>query len=556
MLDRLALAVMAIAWLVPNHYAPWSSFYNECCAVVGLLLLAKWSPPQSRFSGAPVAAVCLVSASAIVLLQWGVGQVTYSGDAWVSILYLAAVATAVIVGHQRAGLSGERFATALSVTLVVGGLISALIALTQGFGLSVFGDWVESAPPSRPFANLGQPNNLATLLGLAAVSVLFLYERHRIGLGATAALLLPIVTSGALTQSRTALLYGPLVLLTLVVVRRRGVAMRAKPSFVAGVCALHWALAASWPFVLQTLLLSANLEQSLSQRGVGSLRFQLWPLLYDALLQSPWFGFGWLQVGAAQLSVANAHAPVGELWLHGHNLFLELLVWCGLPVGLLLCGVLLYWFCSRWIMATSIEAVVGMLSVTIFALHAMLELPHHYLYFLVPIGLWIGQLERWARAPVLARSQWSYLPQLVVLVLSIGISKDYLEIEEDFRLVRFESMRIGPQSQSASTPTAPMLSGLTSFLRFARTEPVRGLNSEQLNSMEATVRRYPYSSSLYRLGIALALNGRQDEARERFINVRHMFGENAYRGVRASLALRIEEGGAPELIRLQMSLPD
>ena len=555
MIERLAFALLGLAWLVPNHYTPWSSFYNEAVAVVGLALLAlplRSAKPVS----APVAAWFIFAASGIVLVQWAVGQIAYAGDAWVSILYLAAFATAVIVGHHRATISADGLAQGLSLTLLVGGLISAVLALTQALDLRDFGDWVENAPSFRPFANLGQPNNLATLLGLAALGLLLLYERRRVSPWTCAALLVPLVLAGALTQSRTALLFGPLVCLGLFLAKRRGLPMKTSPRIVVGLFVVQWLFAAFWPSIHDTLLLAADVQQSLAQRGLESRRFQMWPLLFDALMGSPWFGFGWLQIGAAQLSVANSHAPTGELWMHGHNLFVDLLVWCGFPLGLFLCFAVSYWFCSRWRKVQSVEATVGMLSVTIFGLHSMLELPHHYLYFLVPIGLWIGQIERWTNAPVVGGSRWSLVPQVLVVVLGLGIAKDYMAVEEDFRLVRFENLKIGPANQQQSAPNALMLSGLTSFLRFARTEPVRGLTRAQLDSMEANVRRYPYSSSLYRLGIALALNGRVEEAKERLVSVRHIFGEATYRGVRASLQSRIDLGDAPELVRLQSSLPD
>jgi len=40
MIKLTALLLVTVAWLVPNHYPPWSSFYNEATAAFGLALLA------------------------------------------------------------------------------------------------------------------------------------------------------------------------------------------------------------------------------------------------------------------------------------------------------------------------------------------------------------------------------------------------------------------------------------------------------------------------------------------------------------------------------------
>ena len=54
-------------------------------------------------------------------------------------------------------------------------LVSALIVVAQSFELASFGMWSEYATPEmRAVANLAQPNNLATLLGLGALGALYL----------------------------------------------------------------------------------------------------------------------------------------------------------------------------------------------------------------------------------------------------------------------------------------------------------------------------------------------------------------------------------------------
>ena len=90
------------------------------------------------------------------------------------------------------------------------------------------------------------------------------------------------------------------------------------------------------------------------------------------------------------------------------------------------------------------------------------------------------------------------VPAGLALALFAGILYQYGPIEDDFRLVRFENARIGNVRAVELAPAAPLLSSLTAFLRFARTEPVEGMSAAQLAHFEEVVKRYPYAASLVR----------------------------------------------------------
>jgi hypothetical protein len=266
----------------------------------------------------------------------------------------------------------------------------------------------------------------------------------------------------------------------------------------------------------------------------------MWRLLVDATTQAPWLGYGWLQVGAAQLEVAELHPPAAEFWMHGHNLFLELILWCGYPLGLGLSVLLVYWLAGRARRIVSVEGWLALMAVLVFGVHAMLELPHHYAYFLLPVGLWIGQIEL-AASPAATQTNRAVrsrlAPALLGAVMMLAIWRDYAAVEEDFRRVRFEFLRIGPAHSGPPAPSAPYLSGLTGFLRFARTEPVAGMSDKQMAEVGAAAKRYPYAPSLYRWARALALNGRLSEARLVLVKMRHMHGEPTYVLYRADIGL-------------------
>lgn len=565
-LKAVAFVAMTLAWLVPNHYPPWTSFYNECAMAVALLaLFALWA--TLRFEcrraervagptsgGSPTAALVLVVVAAVPWLQWSFGTLHFTGDAVVSSVYILGAAAAIFVG---AGLSSRApgVAPLLATAALAGALVSTVIVVSQVFGLVKWGLWAEPTNANmRALGNLAQPNNLATLLGLGALGALFLFERGRLGARLAFGLALPLVFACALTQSRMSLSFGVLVLAGVYLARRRGVPLRTSVAPVAVLMLAHWILMAAMPVLLRQLF--GESPESLAVRGLATPRYQMWRMLIESLNLVPWTGYGWLQVGAAEFAVVDRHPPIRELWLQGHDIFIELVVWCGWPLGLLLGAALIYWFASRAWRVRSSEALIGMLAVGFVGAHALVELSYHYAYFLLPAALWAGVVENAesrANQPM-PNERWMWAPSVLAAIMALLILIEYPAVEEDYRLVRLEAARIELAEPALKAPSAPMLSALTGFLRFVRTEPVAGMSADELRFMEAAALRYPFAPSLLRLASVYALNGRMEDGRRTFIKIRYIFGDETYLRFRTAYQTKYESG-PPPLSTLAQALP-
>lgn len=554
MLQLLAIVAFSLAWLIPNHYPPWVSAYNEAAAFLALFLLAIGLRRRLFSVSLPATVWVVLSATSIPILQYSFGLLPYLGDLTVAVLYLAAFALAIAAGKAWA-LDGPReSAAALSAATVFAAVVSGFLALLQVLSVDA-SLWVAAVPPGgRPIGNVGHWNLLANLIGCGAVGLLLLFEQRRVDALASIAMLGVLLLGIGLSQSRTALLFGPIIFLGGLIARRRGIALRTPLPFIAAATLFYWSLCAAAPALQSALLLQAPL--SVQEIGVSTPRWQMWRMLLDASTQSPWLGYGWLQVGAAELQVVNQHAPIHEMWLHAHNIFIELIVWCGYPLGLLLGGSLVWWFLSRAGKVRTLESLVGMLMLGVLAAHSLLEFPYQYAYFLLPAGLWVGHIEAAIGSRGWLSPKWVALPLALSLGLAMGIAAGYPAVEEDYRLVRFQNLRIGPASTVDSTPDTPFLSALTGFLHFSRTQATGDMSARALERMAASAKRYPYPASLARWGRALALNGRMAEARERFISIRQMFGPALYRTFRNDLRMRAEGGEGIELAALADSLPD
>jgi hypothetical protein len=552
MLELLSLLALVAAWLVPDHYPPWTSFYNEVCAVIALFALALDAGRGWLRERLPIVFWFVGAVALIPPVQWLCGRLVYAGDAWVAAFYVMAFASAIGVGYVRVGHK-PRFAEMLSAVLLVGAAASSVLALGQAFEFQM-GLWANQIPSTlRPSANLGQPNNLATLIGMAGVGLLYLYELRRVGGLSAAALLALLLTAMAVTQSRTALAFGPVVLVGMLLMRRR-VGFRTPLSAVAAVTACQFLMMWIWPQVQSALLLTST--NPLGARALSSNRYVVWPQLVEALNHSPWTGYGWLQVGEAQLSMAGPGVQFNELWLHGHNLFLELLLWCGYPLGGLLALCIVAWAVKRTLSVRSLPGAAGVLTLAVVGAHSMIELPYHYLYLLVPVGLWIGILERADPGHRNTPARWGGAVVAVAAALGLGLTWGYRDVEEDFRLIRFEKSRIGLLSATQPAPDAPLLSSLTAFLRVSRTPLTASLTDAEVTELGQLMRRYPYPASIMRYAAALALTGRADEGRQVFMSMRSIYGDRSITNQRKVLREQAELERQPKLLEFEASLPD
>src|SRR5262249_49757 len=149
---------------------------------------------------------------------------------------------------------------------------------------------------------------------------------------------------------------------------------------------------------------------------------------------------------------------------------------------------------------------------------------------------WIGIVERSINSPTLSVPRsWSIALFASAALLFLEIGREYLVVEDDFRLARFEYLKIGSIHASQPEPPAPLLSNLTAYVRFYRTTPSAALSDEDLEKMHTIVKRYPYGKLLYGYSAALCLKGHSEDATRMFFNIRRLFGEKAYKGFKEDI---------------------
>lgn len=508
----LCLGILVVAWLVPNHYLPWVSAWSDFVALaaigVAALLLGHTTRVNPIWSGWSMAVLVIVGC------QLALGQLHFAGDGLMVFLYIVAFMLSIAVGSGFGAFQTRAWhpLESMAAWITAASIASVSLAAIQWTGAVSLGTWIADLPPgARPFGNVAQPNHLCSIAFLGLCSIALLREHAKLGWGAWALGSSWMLMGMVMTGSRTGWLQvAALVLMVLVLARRS--ALRVRPIELVAIVAIYLVGVVGWPFINDMLLLTP--ARGGAEIASGGTRPLHWAAMLTAIAQEPWFGYGWQQVSLAQVRTAEMQPHVGEYIEHSHNLFLDLLVWNGVPLGLLLVGTIVWWIVSRlahcrdatvfWVMA----AIMGLAS------HAMVEYPLSFAYFLIPAGIWIGAVDalqghetRWtipARAPQVAG--------LLFGLLLAWVSFDYLKAEQGYRLLRLEAARIGAKGLTTPPPDLQLLTQLEAFQRFAHTEARAGMSAAEVDAMRKVAERYAYPPSLFRYALAQGLNGDTDGA--------------------------------------------
>lgn len=544
-------SLLILSWLVPLHFLPWVSWHSEVLAFSTVFLLA-WrdlldvlKKDCSGLISFPVTALPLFALGFIVGIQGATGVVTFWGDVFTLGFYLALCVMCLALGFafsRRARASGPDACdggnenpalTLLAFTLTLGAFASAVVAFAQVFELWEHTGWINRMPQlRRPGGNLGQPNHLATLLLMGMVSLLFLYESRKLKALSSALIFGVLCTALAATESRTGVL-SFLLLSGWWFVKNKRVGFRLSSCVVAlasiGFLGFFWVWPPLFTFILQSSGVVAEVNTD------AGLRLVVWPQLLEVVGRRPWWGWGLGEVAEAHNAVAHAYT-VSSPFSYSHNILLDLALGMGVPLTALLVLVTGIWLWRR-VRATNHLLPWYCLAIALpVAVHSILEFPFAYAYFLVPVMFALGALEGLAGSkPALSIG----LRPAAVLLLGLSVVAvwsvvEYAVIEEDFRVARFEALRMGQTPTDYQRPDVVLWTQLGALLDDARISPKPGMTFDELALVKKVALRYPWTATQNRYALSLALNGNPEEAVRQLRVMRAMHGEKTYGEIRAN----------------------
>lgn len=500
--------ILALGWLLPNHHLPWTSFHSEIwvALVVSLIVPFAILKAPSRISCDPFFILITVLAT-LPFVQFAFGQIPFFGHAWICAIYLVGLPIAILTGRFWESYEPGGLIDKLSLAFGIGALCSVYLQLSQWLELEGFGIWLMDSGATRPSANFGQPNHLATFLLWGVLAIFWGVIRAKVGMVIAAVMAILLLFGIALTGSRTAWL--AIGLIVVIVWWWRELWESKRTAWVIAGFGLYFIFCV---LALNFFGTSARVGQLATLSA--DARFPAWKLFLEAVLERPIFGYGWGQVAEAQISTALSHPPIHVVFAQSHNIFLDLILWCGVPIGLLFSLMLLHWFWHVFRKLNSPENIILFLFLLVVANHSMFEFPLQYAYFLLPAGLIIGVIstrdDETKNILVIKKSHFLVAWLLSIVMLSITLV-DYFKIEHSYSLLRLEwigiNLEVDPQP-----PKVNALSQWHYIFKHARAVPREGMSESELEGMRDVVMEAHKPLDFRKLVMALELNGRSEEA--------------------------------------------
>jgi len=555
---------LGLSWVTAEHFLPWVSWHNEILAFAavmtascGLFFFRSDKPTSLRFPsvGWPILLLAIV-----LIAQSLSGRIGFTGSAWVLLFYLALCFFSILVGFNI-GLSNrpeERTATVnvliarFSMLVILGAVCSVAVALAQVLEVWESASWLHRMPElRRPGANLGQTNQLATLILFSVASLVYLFESRRLGAASALTMAAFLLLGVAITESRTGALSLLLMAIWCVAVRKR-LGFAVTPRVIGGGVVFFACCLWFWPIFLEYVLVSSANSGGPSQVNLrAGTRLLVWPQLWEAVLQRPWFGWGLGEVPAAHNAVLHLYAE-GEPFTYAHNVILDLALGMGLPLTLLLVAMTLVWLWRRLRDTKDLLSWYCLALILPFGVHSMLEFPFAYAYLLAPVMLMFGVLEaRLAPARAIGFQRWPVIAAWGITSAAMAWSVvEYIEIEEDFRVARFEAFNIGTTPEGYERPRVVLLTQLDALLEGARIVPEPGMSPQRIELARKVALRFPSIPSQNRYALSLALNGDPEEA-VRQLRVMRAMHPKKYKGIKKSW-VNLGQDKYPELLELPL----
>ena len=412
----LSLVLLALALVLPyavvNHTYPIPTFYAEFTALAlyllvgaGVVFLIASSRPRIGFAS-PVVALVPLLFGLLLVAQSVVLPVSQPSMNWLGggFLLAAFMATHAGYGFVRAKLNETALRWAASA-LVVGGLYAVFCQVIQLFHLEArvsplvvaYNVTVER----RPFGNMAQANHLATYIAFAMAGALFLVQTRRIAVAIWALVSTLFAVGLALTVSR-----GPWLQMGVIVVAGFWMAFaqtRAEPQLRRS--HRQWLIPIALGvmfFVVNALIRWANvryhleLGQSAADRfkdaGQIAPRLALWKYGWTMFRTHPLMGVGWGEFPSYQYQFAKTLGGV-EIANNSHDIFIDLLAKTGvIGLAIVLFG-LVTWLVRVVRAPQSAARVFGIALIGVLVMHALVEYPQQYMFFLLPAMFVFGLLE-------------------------------------------------------------------------------------------------------------------------------------------------------------------
>ncbi|MDV7457410.1 Wzy polymerase domain-containing protein [Acinetobacter baumannii] len=522
----LTAILLGFAWLSPFHYNPWVMFSSEMSTfAAGLSVLAALFYQNIKI---PRAQILLLPFTLIPIVQWGFGLVFDLSTALLSTFYLLGFWFMVLAGYNLSldQKKRDQIFSGFSLLVIITSLLTSLIAIFQWLNIESHLIYTLHLIGNRPYGNFGQPNNMATFLIIGLLGCLYLYEKHKVTLWLLLPSALIILFTIALSQSRTSWIVFPFLFIYWVV-KQFGKQKRFR--FVQG---LLWCLAffliagLILPYITQFIEFSTNTEITetssfVARAGSGHERIGMWIQILHAIAQQPWLGYGWSQTSVAV--VDSIQYGTVHVWFNSaHNILLDLIIWNGIPISIVIIAYFTCWFLWLNQQAKETISIIAIMMVCTVLIHAMLEFPQRYAYFLLTCGFLLGIIQ--AQTPVLKgivlNKQVFRLIGGISVILLVAIWRDYNVYVTNSNLL-FKNKQ--PNAEILGSNQIFILTQFEQRLKWIEMKPKTTLSDADLAVWGNFVKNKATPYNLRKYAQLLAYNGKVEQAEQQIFILQHLY---------------------------------
>ncbi|MGN6314896.1 Wzy polymerase domain-containing protein [Trinickia sp.] len=413
---HLSFASLAFAVLLPytvtNHTYPIPTFYAEFTALslyllvgASVLLMAVSARPRIPYA-IPAVALVPLAFGALLAVQTFVLPVAQPSMNWLGAGFLLAAVMAAQAGYGFVRADAAQCALRwVAGALIVGALFAVFCQLVQLFHAETrFAPFVVAynvTTDRRPFGNMAQANHLATVIAFGLAAAMYLVQTRRLPVLVWAAVSAVCVLGQALTVSR-----GPWLQTAVIVVAgfwmafvapRRGLGQRRglrEWVMPVGLVVLFFGvnLAVRWANARFQLDLDVSAAHRFQDKGQFVLRLAMWKYGWTMFTQHPLLGVGWGEFPRYEFELVKQLGDV-EIANNSHDIVIDLLAKTGaVGLAIVLLG-LLAWLWRVLRAPHTAERVFGLALIGALLMHALVEYPQQYMFFLLPAMFIFGILE-------------------------------------------------------------------------------------------------------------------------------------------------------------------
>ena len=525
----VASILLIFGWLSPFHTYPWVTFSSELAsfgaalAIMILFLTKEIKIPRPQ--------ILMLGIVLLPLLQFCFGLILDLSVAFLSFAYLFTFWLMLLCGYNLSlqAENREKLMISFSLLFLVAGLLSSFMAVVQWLNLESYLYGIMGLKGNRPYANFGQPNNLSTFLVMGLMGGLYLYEKRKVSLWLLIPSSLILLFTIGLTQSRTAWIVCIFFFFYWIYKQHKNNPRFNFPKLLLWT-ALYFVIAGYLlPYLTQ--FMTSHLDTgvthtaSIIQRaGSGHERLGMWMQILHAIAERPWFGYGWNQTSIAV--VESIEFNTVQVWFNSaHNIVLDLLVWNGIPLGVLIIGYLSLWLLLLNKTAKDSTSIIAIMMVCAILIHAMLEFPQRYAYFLLPMGFLLGLIQ--AQTPQLkgitiqknvVRCVW--LISVIVLLL---IWRDYKLFQDNSRLI-FKGKQ--PTEEILGSSRILLLTQFQKRLDWIALDPKTRFSEAQLSEFAEMVKNKATPYNLKKFAQVLVHNQQNNEAEKYLYILNRLYKKN------------------------------